>query len=541
MTSGAVPALHTFGDRGLVVEFADELSLEINSRIRALAARLRNAPGVVETVPAFRSLLLVLDPLTADRDRLRDEIMRQAHDVRPDPAGTGRTVEIPVVYGGEAGPDLADVARTHGLTVREAVELHSRQDYLVFMLGFAPGFPYMGILPEGLRTPRLASPRTRVPAGSVAIADALTGIYPLATAGGWRLIGRTPQVLYNPRTPDPVLLRPGDRVRFIPVTSAAFRTAPAEPGPGTPARPALEVRDAGLYTTVQDLGRFGYRSLGVPSAGAMDPLALQLANLLVGNPRHAAAIELTVPGPVLRAVDRLTVAITGADLSAVVDGREVELDTPLPVRAGQTLSFGAPREGVWAYVAVTGGIDVPPVLGSASTYVPGGLGGPRGSRLRAGEILGRGEGSRRHSAPRTVPVVIPSADVAVRFIPGLQDAWFDEPAREEFWRARFAVSVYSDRAGTRLTGPVVRARREVMFSEGMLPGAVQLPSGGQPIVIMPDGPTTGGYPKIGAVCTADLRLVAQARPGTLIRFMPTTVETAVAAVRATEEMLRGAE
>lgn len=537
MTAGAALTVRPFGDRGLVVEFADELSAEINGRVRALAGRLRDAPGVVETVPAFRSLLIVLDPLTADRDRLADEASRVARGLPSDAGGTGRTIEIPVVYGGAAGPDMDEVARMHGLTTREVIELHSRQDYLVFMLGFAPGFPYMGILPDSLRAPRLASPRTRVPAGSVGIADALTGVYPLATPGGWRLIGRTPLVMYDPRTPDPILFRPGDRVRFVPVTSAAFPEISLGTAPAVPAHPAFDVREPGLYTTVQDLGRPGYRSLGVPSAGAMDPAALQIANLRVGNPRHAAAIELTSPGPVLRALDSLTVAVTGADLSAVLDGSEVEPGTPITVRAGQTLSFGVPRKGMWGYLAVAGGVDVPAVLGSASTYVPGGLGGAGGTRLRAGDILGWGERARRFTAPGAISLEVPTAEVVARLIPGLQDAWFDEHTRGEFWDATFTVSANSDRAGTRLAGPVVRAQREEMLSDGMLPGAVQVPSGGQPIVIMPDGPTTGGYPKLGVVSTADLRLVAQARPGTRIRFVPSTVREAIDALRAWEEII----
>ncbi len=541
MTAGAEPTVRPFGDRGLVVEFADELSAQTNGRVRALAGRLRGAPGVVETVPAFRSLLVVLDSLTADRDRLADEAGRIARGLPPDSGSTGRTTEIPVVYGGEAGPDMDEVARMCGLTGREAIELHSRQDYLVFMLGFAPGFPYMGILPDSLRAPRLASPRTRVPAGSVGIADALTAVYPLATPGGWRLIGRTPLAMYDPRKPDPILLRPGDRVRFVPVTSAAFPEISLGTAPAVPAHPAFDVREAGWYTTVQDLGRPGYRSLGVPSAGAMDPAALQIANLLVGNLRHAAAIEITSPGPVLRALDTLTIAVAGADLSAALDGTEVEPGIPLTMRAGQTLSFGIPRKGMWAYVAVAGGVDVPAVLGSASTYVPGGLGGAGGTRLRAGDVLGWGERARRHSAPGAIPLEIPTAEVVVRLIPGLQDAWFDERTRGEFWDARFAVSANSDRAGTRLAGPVVRARREEMLSDGMLPGAVQVPSGGQPIVIMPDGPTTGGYPKLGVVSAADLRLVAQARPGARIRFVPATVAEAVEALRTWEETLRQIE
>src|SRR3989442_36812 len=290
----------------------------------------------------------------------------------------------------------ADVAKMSGLTTREAIELHSRQDYQVLMVGFAPGFPYLGIVAASLRSPRLRVPRTRVPAGSVGIADALTGVYPLSTPGGWRLIGRTPQIIYDPRRPDPILLRPGDHVRFVPVTSALFPEIPlGSPGLVEPTgRPAMEVRDAGLYTTVQDLGRTGSRSLGLPSARAMDPAALQLANPLVRNRPDAAAVECTAPGPVLRALDDVTIAVTGADFSASLDGHELQPWTPIAMRTGQMLSFGAPRRGMWAYGGVGGGIAVAAVLGSTATYVAGGLGGAGGRRTPAAEALAPGGTSR---------------------------------------------------------------------------------------------------------------------------------------------------
>ena len=541
MTCGSGTAsVRLCGDRGLVVELADELSTEINGCVRALGARLRDAPGVLEVVPTLRSLLLVIDPLTADRDRLAGMALQLLSDLRPDHDSAGRLIELPVVYGGDAGPDLDDVAQRSGLTRREAIELHSRQDYRVLMLGFAPGFPYLGVMADLLRSPRLSTPRTRVPAGSVGVADALTGVYPLPTPGGWRLIGRTPQILYDPRNPDPILFRPGDRVRFLPVVSASFPDVPlGSPAPlHPPKRPVFEVRDPGLFTTVQDLGRTGHRNLGLPPAGAMDPSSLQFANLLVGNRPQAAALECTAPGPALRALDEVTVAVTGADLSASLEGREVPLWAPIEMHAGQTLSFGAPRRGMWVYVGVAGGIDIAAVLGSAATYVPGALGGLGGRRLRAGDAVGRGEGPRRSAVPHSMALPIPAGDVAVRVLPGPQDGWFDEASRQRFWQAAFSISVHSDRAGVRLTGPAVPARRVEMLSDGLLPGAIQVPEGGQPIVIMGDGPTTGGYPKPGVVVSVDLRLVAQARPGTRVRFVPTTIREAVDALRAWEETLR---
>ncbi len=536
MTALVPPSLRPLGDRGLLVEFADELSVEINARVRALGRALQGVPGVVEIIPTFRSLLIVLEPLQADRDRIADEAMRLAQQLPRDAGGRGNLIELPVVYGGEAGPDLDTLAHRWGVTAREVINLHCGSEYIVFMLGFAPGFPYLGILPKALHAPRLPSPRTRVPVGSVAIADELTGVYPLSTPGGWHLIGRTPHRLYDPHSPDPIRCRPGDRVRFTPIASAEFLETVGAGAPlPRPAHPTWEVHEGGLYTTVQDLGRVGYRSLGVPLSGAMDPAALQLANIIVGNGPGVAAVECTAPGPVLHALDDVTIAITGADLQATLDRATVDRGTVIGVRAGQTLSFGAPRAGMWAYVAVAGGLDVPMVLGSASVYVPGSLGGVR---LRAGDVLGRREGPTRFLARRAPSLPIPATEATVRVIPGPQDAWFEPEVLAAFYRATFTVSVRSDRAGIRLDGPKVQVQRERMLSDGMVPGAVQVPSGGQPIVIMPDGPTTGGYPKLGVVASADLRLLAQARPGVKIHFVPATVSEAVMALADWEQTLQ---
>lgn len=524
-----------------MVEFDDEISPTTNGRVRALATALRDFPGIAETVPTLRSLLIIFDPLAVDRGQLAERAEQLAKTLPPDRGGTGRLLEVPVVYGGERGPDLEDVATLHGLSIGEVLRLHCAQDYVVYMLGFAPGFPYLGIVPEAIRTPRLPSPHLRVPSGSVGIAESLTGIYPLQTPGGWRIIGRTPLRIYDPHRPDPLLFRPGDRIRFVPIERADFPSESMESGQPvrTRSRPVFEIVDPGLYTTVQDLGRYGYRSQGVPAGGAMDPASLQVGNLIAGNALNAPALECTAPGPAFRVVGEATVVVSGADLSATLDGADLDLWTRIMVRPGQTIRFGAPRRGMWAYITVAGGLDVPSVLGSASTYVPGGLGGIAGRRVQRGDVLGRGEGAGRPR--RTVgpgAIALPGDGLTVRVIAGPQEDWFSEDGRTAFLREPYRVSVHTDRAGMRLQGPVVTHRgRADILSDGLLPGAIQIPAGGQPIVIMPDGPTTGGYPKIGAVISADLRLVAQSRPGTVVRFARSTLDAAIEARRAWQARL----
>jgi inhibitor of KinA len=216
---GKYPRILPVGEAALTVELGDELDEELNRRVHALDAALVShpLPGVVETVPTYRSLLVKYDPLEADAPGLRAAIERALGSLSVAATQEGRLVEVPVLYGGDSGPDLNDVASHCGLTPAEVVSLHTQPTYRVAMMGFAPGFAYLFGLPPRLATPRLATPRTRVEPGSVGIAGPQTGVYSLSTPGGWRIIGSTPLALFDPSRDDPFALHAGDRVRFVAV------------------------------------------------------------------------------------------------------------------------------------------------------------------------------------------------------------------------------------------------------------------------------------------------------------------------------------
>lgn len=217
----AIPEFRVMGDRSLIACFGEEIDRAVNDRIRKLFVYLHEHPieGVVEAVPAYSSLLFIFDPIRIPSENLRQEIMEKVqaidHAVIPAP----ETVEIPVVYGGEYGPDLEWVARYHSISEEEVVRLHTREVYHVYMIGFTPGFAYMGELSTSLATPRKETPRTAVPRGSVGLAQEQTGIYPSESPGGWQIIGRTALKLFDPAKMPPSLLRMGDRVRFFAVST----------------------------------------------------------------------------------------------------------------------------------------------------------------------------------------------------------------------------------------------------------------------------------------------------------------------------------
>lgn len=218
--------LRSAGEGGIVVELGDVIDPALNARVHRLAreVRARLADRIVEVVPTYRSLLVRHDPLRVPRRALVRELeaLVAALPAGEEAAAAARTVHVPTCYGGELGPDLEDVARHTGLSPAEVVALHSGATYQVFMLGFTPGFPYLGGMPAPLATPRLETPRQRVEAGTVGIGGVQTGIYPVASPGGWRLVGRTPLRLFDPGAPAPFLLAPGDSLRFVPVDRAAY-------------------------------------------------------------------------------------------------------------------------------------------------------------------------------------------------------------------------------------------------------------------------------------------------------------------------------
>jgi KipI family sensor histidine kinase inhibitor len=211
------------GDRALVVEFGDRVDRALSERVLRLDAIIRSDPpaGIVETVPTFRSLTVYYDPFLTSRGKLQQTIGALADRV-DNRRSAARLWQVPVCYEGEFAPDLAEVARLTGLTPGEVVALHSGTRFHVYMLGFLPGFPYMGDLPPQLELPRRADPRLRVPAGSISIATSLTAIYPYESPGGWHLIGATPIRMFDPERPEPALFAPGDAVSFQPVDAAAF-------------------------------------------------------------------------------------------------------------------------------------------------------------------------------------------------------------------------------------------------------------------------------------------------------------------------------
>ncbi len=283
----------------------------------------------------------------------------------------------------------------------------------------------------------------------------------------------------------------------------------------------FEVIQPGLLTTVQDRGRHGYQQYGVPVSGAMDRYAFTVANLLTGNDEGAACLEISLLGPRLRVMNDTMIAITGADLSPTLNDGPLCMWRGVEARCGDIISFGQPVRGCRSYLAVAGGIDVPEVMGSRSTYVRSGIGGLCGRPLSSGDYLCAGHTGAGALAAGLPQRYIPeyTADNTLRVILGPQHDRFTEKGTQTFLSSEYRVTVQADRMGCRLEGPPIEHRAGAdTVSDGIPPGAVQVPADGLPIIMLADRQTTGGYTKIATVITVDLPKLAQAQMEDRVRF-----------------------
>ncbi|TDW29398.1 5-oxoprolinase/urea amidolyase family protein [Cryobacterium psychrophilum] len=511
------------GDRAFLVQFAT--LGEVLSMYEALVEH--PLEGQVDVVAAAETVLVTANSAAAAR---RWPALLRAIDASRPTTGDDMLVTIDVVYDGE---DLDEVAELTGLGRDGVIAAHTSQHWTAAFGGFAPGFAYL-VGDDRLLVPRRRTPRHAVPAGSVALADAYSAVYPRVSPGGWQLIGRTDAEMWSLDREQPALVQPGNRVQFRAVRDVvAADTAVSTPTlSGTSSDSAagtagLVVVQPGLQTTVQDLGRPGLANLGVAGAGALDRGAVRRSNRLAGNPATAAVLENALGGLVLEARSDQVLAVTGASVSVEVTGgthlaRRVPTDAPFALHAGERMTLGTPEWGVRSYVAVRGGFDVPEVLGSRSTDSMSGLGPVP---LRAGTELSVALAPPTSVVGAPEPTPQPPAEVTdLRFVLGPRDDWFSSETLAAFTAGTYTVTAQSNRIGLRLDGlSLTRSRAGELPSEGTVSGAIQLPASGLPVLFLADHPVTGGYPVLGVVLHADLDLAAQLGTGAQIRFVPVSL------------------
>lgn len=506
--------------------------------VLALQALLLEAPlpGQLDVLAAAETVMIKAESPSAAR---RMAALLLDMDLTAPAHSAGSLVVIDTVYDGD---DLAEVAELTGLGKDGVIAAHSGQVWTVAFGGFAPGFGYMVGENQVLEVPRRNSPRTAVPAGSVALAGNYSAVYPRSSPGGWQLIGRTGASMWDLSRPQPALARPGDRVQFRPVREViaiapaavsdaaqpeVAEAAGASAGAG-PQVAGLRILSPGLQSLIQDLGRQGHAALGVSAAGALDRASLRRANRLVGNGSSAAAVEIVAGGLRVEAVGDQVLAVTGAPAPLTVEPpsdagesgwkRTVPAATAFALLDGEVLSMGAPASGFRSYLAIRGGADVAAVLGSRSTDTMSGI-GP--APLAAGQLLpaGRVTDSGVVGSPELQPEFPGAGVTELEIVPGPRDDWFDDAALASLCSQSWQVTPQSNRVGMRLKGePLRRSRDGELPSEGTVAGAIQIPPEGLPVLFLADHPITGGYPVIGVVTDEHLDRAAQVPIGGSIRF-----------------------
>ena len=573
MDSGKIVAA---SEDSIQIQFEQKICPEVNRQIsdfcEVFALMTKDMPEVLEIVPTYCSVNIYFDEKKSKCDLIKQialEVLEKQQATGGVGIGAalgseagsrglgGKIISIPVCYEDEEfAPDLELVAEHAGLSKQEVIKIHSSTDYLIYMMGFLPGFPYLGGMDGRLETPRLETPRTKIPAGSVAIGGAQTGLYPVESPGGWNIIGRTPVRLFDMKREPQFLYKAGDKIRFVPVTRAEFENFDEEAWLkelgissensqcGESAKSAeqtyecgggIKILEPGLMTTVQDLGITGFQKYGIGQSGVMDEKSFALANRLCGNPENAACLETTLCGPEIRFINPCDFAISGADFAcATLDGNPVQMNKRLHAAAGSVLKCGFASKGLRSYIAFSGGLLVPQVFGSRSTNLKSKIGGYLGRKLESGDELAigwlrlnsqsSGEGvetkivERDKNSPFLDPI-LPTSDVLVLdCIKSSQFDSFDSESVKSFSSEVYTVSAESDRMGIRFSGPALECGKTDIISDSIPFGAVQITSAGLPVVMAADRQTTGGYAKIACVKKHSMCLLAQAVPGTKVMF-----------------------
>lgn len=547
----------------VLLSFGSTIEQTVHAQMMQAKELIEQFPfgGFIETVPAYNSLAVYYNPAQVKKteetisasviDQLKNILQQQPTKV--DAIENKTVITIPVCYDEEAGIDLQELSTSLQLSTEEIIQLHTEKTYHVFMIGFTPGFPYMGTVDKQLITNRKTKPRLNVPPGSVAIAGNQTGIYPFATPGGWNIIGRTPLQLFDRNKTNPFLLKAGDEVKFKSITKDEFEKYDASDvlaernSTNIINRPTkashkqkqiLTIEQCGFLTTLQDAGRQGALQFGVSKSGAMDVYAARLANTLIGNDEGEALLEITQSPHRFHFLQDAVVAFTGAGLQPQSENSIIQRNQPVFISKGSVIECKQPIAGFRLYMAVTGGFEADKFLDSFSTDLLVKAGGHQGRTLMKHDELG----TRRPISPlqkRLATVLKAGAIVEIntmlpdysatmiRILKGVEWDYLQDASKINFTQESFTISPQSSRMGFRLKGEGLSTTQACeIISSPVTQGTIQLTASGELIVLMADAQTVGGYPRIANVCAVDLPILAQKKPGDQIHFQLISLQEA---------------
>lgn len=553
MTSEIIKAV---GDTGILIAFEQKIDTAISRQVLALRRALMTSEekkqGLIQDlVPSYCALLVIYNPQLISYANIKGLIVKSLSQIAHLEAPTGRHVALSVDYSEGFGIDQDRIASHTGLSKAEVVKRHTAQDYQVYMLGFLAGFPYLGGMDQSLSTPRLDSPRTAIEPGSVGIAGGQTGVYTVASPGGWNIVGRTHHLLFDPSKEDPFLLEAGDQLKFIASNEPYIKITGEKTNPlklekeitDVAATSLFEIVKLGMQMSIQDYGRYGFLSYGIGCAGVMDKISYRYLlailddgfdeTLLESSP---AVLEWVLTGPTLKATQELIIAFGGGIAGASLNGMPIQPWRAYALKPGDLLEMGYIEVGLRGYLAVKGGFLTEAVLGSRSTDKQNGL---CNMPLTVGSLL-KGRASdqsalelvgRHCSAPihfeRLRQAKSTQMAVEVRVVLGPQSDYFTEAGIANFLNETWTLSQQMNRMGIRLEGkPIEMKKPSDIISDGINLGAIQVSGNQLPMIMLNDRQTVGGYAKIGNVIEADMSLIGQMMPHMKLSFKGVSVTQA---------------
>lgn len=513
---------YPLSEYAITFQFGTSLSEEVYQIIFRLnhAIQEKSFEGFIETVPAYTTLTVFYNPLLLSGnqdsiyDYICDYILKALKTLPKTDIQNKEIIEVPVCFDEEFAIDLPYVAQEKGISETEVIDIFLSRVYRVFMMGFLPGFAYMGEVPPSIASGRKATPRSLVKAGSVGIAGQQTGIYPIDSPGGWQIVGRTPLAVFNINRKNSILLKSGNEIKFYKINKEEYFKIkqPIIKEPESILCPDIILIKGGVYTTIQDLGRAGYRAFGVPTGGAMDILSHHEANAIVGNDMHDATLECTMGGLVLVFKVNTNFALSGSG-KAFLNGTEIEYNFPHKVKEEDVLEIKYNGVGLRTYIAVKGGFIGEKIMESRSA-IP---------RIGFGEVLTKNRplqiGKPNNRPLKSLPKREINPAKSIRIFEGNEVDWLTEKSKKSLLSTSFRISNRSDRMGYHLESEPLELKEKIeMLSTAVCPGTVQLTPNGQLIILMNDCQTTGGYPRVGQVAAIDLPVLAQMKPGDVFNF-----------------------
>ena len=543
------------GEDSLQVQFEQEICPEVNRQVTRFAQLFaqfsKDIPEIKEIVPTYCAVTVYFDDENIQSQlvkKIAEEVLDRLSEDKENSSAESKTIKIPVCYEDkDFAPDLVNVIEHAGLTEKQVIELHSSKPYLIYMMGFLPGFPYLGGMDAKLETPRLKTPRTKIPAGSVAIGGKQTGLYSVESPGGWQIIGRTPLKVFDLNRNPTFVYKAGDKIQFVPVTKEEYdhfdenqwlkENGFLETGSSVSSiyntqdknrfacGSGIEIIDGGFNTTVQDDGIKGFQKYGIGQSGVMDKISFDLANRICGNAENKPCLETTLGGPEIRFTLPCDFAITGAVLkNATLNNVPIQMNKKIHAEKNAVLKCGFATKGLHSYIAFTGGILLPPVFGSCSTNLKSKMGGLCGRKLCAKDQLAIGYVNEKPAevnagTKELNPFFTEQKELLeLECVKSSQSDLFTTDAVNKFSAQVYTVAPASDRMGIRFSGESLNCGSTDIISDAIPFGSVQITSSGLPVVMAADRQTTGGYAKIACVTKKSMCVLAQAVPGTKVKF-----------------------